>query len=132
MKTELVHSNRGDVFTSSVIIAEQLEVKHAYLLRTLDIIVKKWEKQVAGQQLVSIQKFKETTFENKMGRTYKMYELNEPAFAKLVMSLSGYEKAEFIQDLFIQEFYRMKNALLNKQNMSWIEKRDDAKLSRRE
>ena len=132
MKTELVHSIRGEVYTSSEIIAEKLGVDHSKLLRTLIPIVKRWEKQWTGQSTVSLQIFKESTFTNRMGRTYKCYLMNEPAFAKTIMALGGYDKAEVIQDLFIGEFYRMKNALLNKSNQSWLLKRETGKIARKD
>jgi len=132
MKNKLVYTQRGEVYTSSVIVAEKLGVKHPDLLRTLEKVVKRWEKQVATQRTVSSQVFRESTFTNKMNRTYKMYEMNEQAFIKLIMKLDGYEKAEIIQDLFISEFFRMKNALLNQQNQSWLSNREQGKLVHKE
>jgi hypothetical protein len=62
-----------------------------------------------------------------MGRTYKMYELNEQAYLKLAMQLSGYDKAEIVQDQMIEAFTMMKQQILNMQNNSWIAKRDETK-----
>ena len=130
MKNNLVEVKRGEVFTSSVIVAEKLEVKHSVVMITLEKIYKRWDKQVISGGIVFGQKFKESTYTNKMNRTYKCYEMNEQAFIKAVMNLGGYEKAEVIQDMFIQEFYRMKTALQNQQNNSWIEKRESGKENR--
>jgi len=123
MKNELVESKKNDVYTNSLIVAEKLEVKHNDLLRTIKKIT---EKQGASQRIVS-QKFIESSFTNKMGRSYPMYLMNEQAFSKLVMNLSGYAKAEQIQDMFIEAFFRMKDALLRHQNVSWLEKREETK-----
>ncbi len=132
VKSNLVEVKRGEVFTSSVIVSEKLEVKHSTVLITLDRIYKRWEKQVIDGGSVFGQKFKESSYTNKMNRTYRSYDMNEQAFAKLVMNLGGYDKAEAIQDLFIQEFYKMKVRLNNKQNNSWIAKREGGKENRLE
>jgi Rha family phage regulatory protein len=124
MKTELVEAKNKDVYTNSLIVAEKLEVNHKDLLRTIEKITKK---QGAGQHIVNSQRFIQSEFKNKMGRTYPMYLMNEQAFSKLVMNLSGYAKAEEIQDMFIEAFFRMKDALLRHQNVSWIEKSKETK-----
>lgn len=129
MKNNLVVSKKDDIYTNSVLISEKLEVPHRDLLRTIEKIVKK---QCASQRIENTQKFILSSFKNKMCREYPMYLLNEPAFIKLVMNLSGYEKAEIVQDMFIEAFVAMKRALLNKQNASWIESRDIGKEARLE
>jgi phage regulator Rha-like protein len=132
MKNEIVHTKNGEVFTSSKIIAEMLEVEHRDLLRTVKKIVARHKKQCADRRIKNSQKYIESSFTNKQGRTYKMYELNEQAYMKIAMQLSGYEKAEFVQDQIIEAFYIMKQALLNQQNQSWISKRDQGKLERKQ
>jgi phage regulator Rha-like protein len=129
MKNNLVITKQDDVFTNSLLISEKLEVPHKVLFNTIERIVKK---QCDSRAIVFEQKFIKSSFINKMGRTYPMYLLNEPAFSKLVMNLSGYEKAEVIQDMFIEAFFLMKRALLNQQNASWLESRDIGKQARLE
>ena len=124
MKNDLVHTIGKEVFTNSKIIAEMLEVNHADLLRTIDKVIARQKKNNTPHSVLKFpQKFIESTFKNKMGRTYKMYELNEQAYLKLAMQLSGYEKAEIVQDQLIEAFSIMKKALMNHQNISWVEKR---------
>jgi len=130
METELVFTGWNDIYCDSMKIAEKLEVKHADLLRTIKKIIKR--KQVAGERIVSSQKFIEADFTNKQGRTYKKYNLNEPAFIKLVMQLKGYEKAEIVQDMFVEAFMNMKKVLQQHTNTSWIEARDAGKVHRLE
>ena len=127
MKTELVHTKRNEVFTNSKIIADMLEVNHSDLLRTVERVIKRQENNKLHSGLKYPQKFIESSFKNKMGRTYKMYELNEQAYLKLTMQLSGYEKAEIVQDQMIEAFTMMKQQILNMQNNSWISKRDEGK-----
>ena len=87
MKTTLVHTKGGDVFTNSLKVAENLKVEHNKLLRTIYTILSR-KKQCTGKSSVFSQKFIKTTFTTKMNQTYPCYELNEPAFSKLIMSLS--------------------------------------------
>lgn len=131
METELVFTGGKDVFCDSMKIAEKLEVPHTKLLRTIQRIVKK-KKQWTDGAIVNSQKFIETDFTNKQGRTYKKYNLNEPAFIKLVMQLKGYEKAEIVQDMFVEAFMHMKNVLAQHSNASWLEARDTGKIQRKE
>lgn len=127
MKTDLVYTKKNDVFTSSDIVAEMLEVPHRNLLRTIEIIIE-WNKNNAPARALKFpQKFYKSSFTNKMGRTYPMYEMNEQAYMKLAMHLKGYEKAEFVQDSIIEAFSLMKNALLNQQNASWLNARNQGK-----
>ena len=127
MKNALVHTKRDEVFTNSKIIADMLEVTHKDLLRTIEKVTNRQKNNRLASPLKYPQKFIESSFKNKMGRIYKMYELNEQAYLKLAMQLSGYEKAEIVQDQMIEAFTMMKQQVLNMQNNSWIAKRDEAK-----
>ena len=136
LKDDLVIAKHKDVFTNSKIVAEILDVEHAKLLRTVDRIVERLDrKQPPGQSVVFKsnskmkfpQKFIESTFTNKQGRTYKMYLMNEQAYMKLAMHLKGYEKAEQVQDSIIEAFSLMKERLLQQSNSSWLEKRNEGK-----
>lgn len=129
METELVFTGGNDIYCDSMKIAEKLEVKHADLLRTINKIIKR-KKQVAGERIVSSQKFIEAEFTNKQGRTYKKYNLNEPAFIKLVMQLKGYEKAEIVQDMFVEAFMNMKKIMIAHTNESWRLAREEWKAER--
>lgn len=127
MKTEIVHTKKNEVFTDTKIISDMLEVNHADLLRTVERIIKRQKKTTQHSPLKYPQKFIETSFKNKMGRTYKKYNLNEQAYMKLAMHLKGYEKAEQVQDSIIEAFSLMKEALLNKTNASWLNAREQGK-----
>lgn len=128
MKTELVHTKKNEVFTNSKIISDMLEVNHQKVMQTIDRMFKRQQKNnIPLRTLKYPQKFIESSFTNKMGRVYKMYELNEQAYLKLTMQLSGYEKAEIVQDQMIEAFSIMKQTLLNQQNNSWLSKRESTK-----
>lgn len=132
METKLVHTKGQEVFTNSKIIADMLEVNHKDLIRTVEKVISRQKNSALRSTLKFPQKIIESSFTNKMGRTYKMYELNEQAYLKLAMQLSGYEKAEVVQDQMIEAFSLMKQLLLNQQNSSWIATRNNAKQIRHE
>jgi Rha family phage regulatory protein len=126
MKNELVHQIKNEFFTNTLIVAENLEVPHTNLLRTVRDVINKLEKQPSSQSIV----FLESSFTNKMGRTYQMYEMNEDAYMLLAMQLSQYEKAFIVQTSIIKAFRSMAIALVNQQNVSWIEARKNGKVER--
>jgi Rha family phage regulatory protein len=132
MKNEIVHVDRHEIYVSSKTIADMLEVPHRNLLRTVEKIVKRQQRTAQDRAFRFPQIFKKTTFTNAQSRTFPMYDLNESAYMKLAMQLSGYEKAEIVQDAIIESFQLMKQALLNHENASWIAARTNGKLVRRE
>lgn len=131
MKNEIVTANSKGIFINSVKIATMLDVPHRDLLRTIEKIVLRIKNNAQCGALKFPPIYKESNFLNKMGRTYKMYDMNEQAYMKLAMHLKGYEEAERVQDAIIEAFSLMKNALLNHENASWLDSRRMGKLIRR-
>jgi Rha family phage regulatory protein len=123
MKNELVHQIKNDFFTNTKIVAENLEVPHKELLKTVERTLEKLKKQGVDRTIV----FLESSFKNRQGRVYPMYEMNEDAYMLLAMQLSGYEKAFKVQTSIIKAFRSMAFALQNQQNISWIEARKEGK-----
>lgn len=126
MKTDLVHTIKNEIFTNTLIVSENLEVPHTNLLRTVRDVISKIKKHPSHQRIV----FLESQFTNKQGRTYTMYEMNEDAYMLLAMQLSNYEKAFAVQMAIIKAFRSMAIALVNQQNVSWIEARKTGKIER--
>lgn len=126
MKTDLVHIIKNEIFTNTLIVAENLEVPHKELLKTVNRTIEKLKKQGVDHTIV----FLESQFTNKQGRTYPMYEMNEDAYLLLAMQLSQYEKAFKVQTSIIKAFRSMAIALVNQQNVSWIEARKTGKVER--
>lgn len=126
MENKLVHRIKNDFFTNTLILAENLEVPHKELLKTVSRLLSKIEKQGVDRTIV----FFESYFTNKQGRTYPMYEMNEDAYMLLAMQLSQYEKAFSVQIAIIKAFREMAIALVNQQNVSWLESRKNGKIER--
>jgi phage regulator Rha-like protein len=127
MKTDIVHVKKNDILTTSKLVAEMLEVPHNVLQNTIEKLIERQKNNSTAKLLKFPQKFIKSSFTNKMGRTYSMYEMNEQAYMKLAMHLKGYDKAEQVQDSIIEAFSLMKQALLNHQNTSWLNARDQGK-----
>lgn len=134
MKDDLVFTDKSGIYADSVTIAEKLEVRHSDLLRTIEDLLKKFDSSHQRSEIVKNERsgaiFKKSTFINKRGRKYPMWCMNEQGFSSLVMQLGKYKKAFEIQDMFIKAFFRMKEALLNHQNASWISTRKKGKAVR--
>lgn len=130
MEKNIVHIKEKEILTDTLIIAEMLDVPHTNLIRTVQAIVDRQNNNPQARALKFPQKFIEGVFQNKMNRSYKMYELNEQAYMKLAMQLRGYEKAEIVQDAIIEAFSMMKGAVLNQSNQSWLSAREDGKAIR--
>lgn len=130
LSTELVHTGKWDIFTTSVKVAEYLEVPHKFLIKTIDRLIKKIESEGDQTTPTFDQKFVETVTVNKQKREYRTYDMNEQAFMKLVMNLWQYKKAFEIQSIFIKAFFQMRNVLQQHTNASWIESRETGKIER--
>ncbi len=133
IETELVQVKNWEIFTTSKIIAEKLEVPHLRILNTIEkIIQKNKDLGVAGKTPKFEEKFIETEFEHwKTKIKNKMILLNEPAFTRFIMNAWNYDKAYIIQTSFIQAFFHMKKVLQEHTNASWIEARQEWKIDRK-
>ena len=81
--------NLYEVFTNSKIIADMLEVAHKDLLRTIEKVVNRQKNNRQTSTLRYPQKFIESSFTNKMGRTYKeIYKYAKEEVEKLSDSLA--------------------------------------------
>ena len=128
LKNKIIEVKNKECFTTSKIVADKLEVPHKVLVKTIDKILLKSSGTTVP--LKFSQKFVETTFINTQKAKYRWFFINEPWFSKLVMNLSRYKKAEIIQNEFIEAFFKMKEVLNNQSNASWLEKREQGKLTR--
>lgn len=108
---ELVQLTTADIsrampVTTSRIIAKEFEKRHDNVIKAIQETLK--SQSVMRSNLLYL---KEIEYVDSKGRTYKEYELNEPAFALIVMGFTG-EKAMQAKLAFIHDFYRMRAELL--------------------
>lgn len=132
MENEIVHTIGQNILITSKKVSEMLEVPHKVLLNTIESIIKKQNSNGTTMPLRYPQKFIETTFKTRLNRTFKMYDLNKQAYIKVAMHLSGYKKAELVQDLIIESFSLMEAALLNQSNSTWLDSRNKGKAIRKQ
>ena len=131
MQNELVQVKKGEIFTTSNIIAEKLEVPHRDLLKTIEKLL--INLGATKSYLNFSKKFIKSKYKHwKTKVEYDNYLINEPAFTILVMQLWKYKNALKIQEQFVEQFFKMKQVLQNQSNASWIEKREQGKLTRRQ
>lgn len=124
MQVCIVESRRGEAFTTSIKVNEIFEDKaHREILRTID--------NLTVQNCAVKKMFRETSYTNARGRTYRMFEMNRDGFSLLVMGFTG-EKALEWKLKFIEAFNLMEKKLLNQLNVQWIEAREQGKIVRKE
>lgn len=108
---KLVENRRGQVLTTSRIIAEIFNKEHKHVIRDIETIIGQMAALSQSPNLGSAQMFIKTSYQaEKGGRRYPMYLLNRDGFSLLVMGFTG-EKAMGFKLKFIAEFNRMEQAL---------------------
>ena len=126
---ELVEVRRNEVFTNSKVIAEGTNNKHDSIQK----LISKYEEDISyfGALRFEIRVLKHNGY--KGSTREKVYLLNEEQ-ATFVMTLmrndgKGGVVVEFKKKL-VEEFYKMRRHLVNKQSKAWIETREDNKTNR--
>ena len=123
MKNNLVFTKKWQVMSDSLIFAENFWIMHIEVLRKI-------RKLIMENPIVKTM-FIETIYKNERKREYPKFLMNRDWYMFLVMNVSN-KKANEIKIKFIQAFNQMEKALLNQQNVSWIETRELLKEERKE
>lgn len=133
LENELVQVQKGEIFTTSKVIAEKLWVSHKIVLITIERIIKKNKDLGAFANAPKYEeKFIETKFKHwKTKIEFKWYLINEPWFLRFVMNGWNYDSIWIVQWAVIQAFCNMKEVLQNQSNNSWIEARKSWKQLRK-
>lgn len=120
--TNLVQIVRNDVFTDSMVIAKGTENEH----RAVTQMIRKYEKD--------FQDFGKVTFEMrplKSGQKTKIYFLNEPQATFLISLLKNTSSVVLFKKNLVNEFYKMRQFILERQTTQWLETRQQGKLTRK-
>lgn len=120
---ELVAIKRNDLFTDSMIIANETGYEHSVIQRK----VRDYKTEFA--QLGKL------GFHNRpldSGQKQKIYELNEPHASYLLTLLDNRDKVRAFKLRLVKEFYRMRKILYEKQSAEWQQSRLTGKQVRRE
>ena len=127
MKNELVFTKRDEILTTSLVIAEKLETAHRNILQIIRNVIADLSADKSAVKFPEI--FNKSTFKDKRWIEHEMFILNKSAFSMLMMRLHS-KRAIKWQRTFNQAFYEMEHALLQHQNATWIEARDNWKVAR--
>jgi len=121
---ELVTMKHNDIFTNSMIVAEETGNTN----RAIYLLIGKYEKDLSDFGRVS---FRMTPFETKGGmQEVKVYDLNEQQATFLITLIRNNRKVVDFKKRLVQEFFKMRQALMQRQTTSWVESRQQSKLTR--
>lgn len=123
---ELVTIKGNNAFTNSLIISSNADVQHHSITRIIRRSIKDFEYfgQLRFMDMVSIN--------SNRGRPLKVYDLNEQQATLLLTYLeNNIAVRRFKRDL-VEQFYKMKNLLMQRQSSEWLQTRKHGKLIRRQ
>lgn len=118
----LVVLKGNDVFTDSLIIANETDYDHAIVQRKIRDFIDEFEQ------------LGEVGFENRplpSGQRQKIYFLNEPQASFLLTMLDNREKVRLFKLSLVKEFYRMRRFILERQTAEWQQSRITGKKVRK-
>lgn len=133
MNKNLVYTEKGKVFCTSLDIAREFNIMHKHILEKINNLT-------ADIPTVKNQ-FLESEFTNERNRKYPMFIMNRDGYMTLVMELNAKSKESRIllsgkKQLFIQAFNKMEKIILqqqlNKNNLEWSKSREQGKQIRLE
>lgn len=120
---ELVFLKRDDCFTNSLLIAEGTGVGHEKIKRA----IKKYKRQLEKYGKLSVPYQLESTG----GRPTEIYLLSEPQATFLITLLKNTETVVEFKMRLVDEFYKMRAFILERQSAHWLETRRQGKLTRK-
>ena len=127
---ELIQVAGKDLLTSSLIIADGMDVDHRAIMKLVDNYRIRLEKR--GEVKMDMLKI----VGKKSGRPTRFAWLNERQFMFIATLMKNSETVIDFKDLLTEEFDRQKkliaHLLTQRTNAAWLEQREQGKLSRRE
>lgn len=122
---EIVFLKGDDVFTDSQVIAEQTGNQHTSVTRLIRKNVKTFESM--GQ--IRFMDFKSKN--PKGGRPSRVYMLNEMQATFLITLLDNTPEVIRFKAALVEQFYKMRQFILERQTIDWQESRRAGKLTRK-
>lgn len=120
---KLIELKGNKAVTTSLQVAEHFGKRHDSILRNIDSILKDSE-----NAKMWFQKSSYKVAEN--NKTYPLYYMNRDGFSLLVMGFTGKKALEW-KVKYIQAFNEMEKLLTEKQTKTWLETRQESKLTRK-
>ena len=137
-----IRSKGGQLFTTSIDVAEKFEKRHKNVLQSINRILADCC-QVDGLRTKPVNglkneaadfgplNFKESSYLDEKGERRPMFEMTRSGFTILAMGFTGKKALEW-KIKYEQAFSAMEQALLNQKNISWQDQRQQGKLARHE
>lgn len=121
----LVYVKRNDIFTDSIVIAKETENAHESVVK----LVRTYEEQF--KQLGKVE-FSDYLKSDKLRSTGKLILLNEMQAIFLITLLRNTERVLKFKLTLVQEFYHMRQILMERRTTDWLQTRQKGKLIRRD
>lgn len=118
----LVSIQRDNIFTDSLIIAEGTNNQHESIQRR----IRDYE-----SRLIKLGKLGFKIRPSSSGQSQKIYELNEQQATFLITLLKNTDPVVEFKFNLTKQFYQMRQLLLQKQTDTWVETRQQGKLTRK-
>lgn len=118
----LITIRKDQAVTSSLKVAEMFHKRHDHVLRDIKAL------DCSGN--FRLTNFGESRYKNEQGHYQPMYYMTKDGFTFLVMGYRGKKAAEFKED-YIKAFNLMETSLKEKQTSTWLETRQQGKLTRK-
>lgn len=127
MKNDLVYTKGKQIFCDSRMVAEKFGKKHAYVIRTIQTLISKYDaiKGDFGSPLIIARE------DEYRGQKYIYYDMDRDFFSHLAMRFSGNKAFEW-QRKFIQAFRLLEESQLQQSNLEWQREREQGKAIRLE
>ena len=119
---DLVITKHEDIFTDSMVIAEGTGIRHD----KIKVAIRKHESKLCKFGKLSTSYGGESTG----GRRLEVYNLNEQQSTFLITLLKNTDVVIDFKVRLVQEFFKMRQALMQRQTTSWVESRQQSKLTR--
>ena len=118
----LVFIAKNDIFTDSLIVAEQFEKRHDNVLHAIGTRLKTKDSELA---YFNKRNFTLSEYIDASGRTVKKYDMTEEGFLELILSFSG-EKARKVRVRFIAAFRELRSQVANPPRKGIIQAKRDS------
>lgn len=124
MNEPFIRQKGGQLFTTSIDVAEKFGKRHDHVLVSV-------RKIIDSDGAFGLPNFRESSYLNDQNKKQPMFEMTRSGFTILAMGFSGKKALEW-KIKYEQAFSAMEQALVNQQNLSWQDQRRQGKIARRE
>jgi Rha family phage regulatory protein len=122
-ETPFIRQKGGQLFTTSIDVAEKFEKQHKIVLRAI--------RKLECSSDFSRCNFVPSKYTDDRGKTQPMFYMTKDGFTFLVMGFTGKNASEW-KEKYIHAFNSMEQALTNQKNLSWKDQREQGKIPRKE